>query len=57
VDRIAGLVMPGQMPSSLRALLVNYLNTLPSATAANRMARIGEAFYLISLTPEFATQK
>ncbi len=57
VDRIAGMVMPGQMTDSLQSLLVTYLNTLPSATAANKMARIGEAFYLISLSPEFATQK
>jgi hypothetical protein len=57
VDRIASLVMPAQMTPSLRTLLVNYLNTLPTATANNKMARVGEAFYLISLTPEFATQK
>ncbi|HEX2749691.1 MAG TPA: DUF1800 family protein [Verrucomicrobiales bacterium] len=57
VDRIAGLIMPGQMTPSLRTLLVNYLETLPEATNANKMARIGEAFYLISLTPEFSTQK
>jgi hypothetical protein len=49
--------MPGQMTPSLRTLLVNYLETLPEATNANKMARIGEAFYLISLTPEFSTQK
>jgi hypothetical protein len=57
VDRISGLIMPGQMTPSLRGLLVNYLNTLPTATNANKMTKIGEAFYLISLTPEFATQK
>jgi hypothetical protein len=57
VDRIAGLIMPGQMTPSLRTLLVNYLNTLPTATNGNKMVKIGEAFYLISLTPEFAVQK
>jgi len=57
VDHIAALIMPGMMDPRLRALLVNYLETLPEATDANKMRRIGEALYLISLTPEFTWQK
>ncbi len=57
VDRIASLIMPGQLDPRLRTLIVNYLETLVEATDGNKMKRIGEAFYLISLTPEFAWQK
>jgi hypothetical protein len=57
VDHIGALIMPGMMDPRLRTLLVNYLETLPEATDSNRMRRIGEAFYLISLTPEFTWQK
>jgi uncharacterized protein (DUF1800 family) len=57
VDHIAALIMPGMMEPRLRTLLVDYLETLPEATDANRMRRIGEALYLISLTPEFTWQK
>lgn len=57
VDRVAGLIMPGMLDARLRTLLVNYLETLPEATDSDRMKRIGEALYLISLTPEFSWQK
>ncbi len=57
VDHMAALIMPGMMEPRLRALLVDYLETLPEATDANKMRRIGEALYLISLTPEFTWQK
>jgi hypothetical protein len=56
VDRIAGLLMPGQMTASLRSLLVNYIGSLPAGTPADRMTRVCEALYLVSLCPEFAHQ-
>ena len=48
---------PGPLDPRLRTLIVNYLETLTEATDGNKMRRIGEAFYLISLTSEFAWQK
>ncbi len=57
VDRIASLVMPGMLDPRLRTLVVNYLETLPELTDGDKMKRIGEAFYLLTLSPEFAWQK
>ena len=57
VDRLSDLLMPGMMDPRLRTLIVNYLETLPEVTDSNKMKRIGEAFYLLSLTPEFTWQK
>lgn len=57
VDHAATLLMPGQMTPRLRELLVNYLNTITATTDAQRMNRLGEALYLISLCPEFAVQR
>jgi hypothetical protein len=56
VDRIGLLLMPGQMTPALRSLLVNYLNGLPAATAADRMTRVCEALYLVAIAPECAHQ-
>jgi hypothetical protein len=56
VDRIGLLLMPGQMTPALRSLLVNYLNTLPGGTAAERMTRVCEALYLVAVAPECAHQ-
>ncbi|MES2706143.1 MAG: DUF1800 family protein [Verrucomicrobiota bacterium] len=57
VDHAATMLMPGQMTPRLRTLLVTYLNTLNAGTDAQRMNRLGEALYLISLCPECAVQK
>ena len=56
-DHLASVLMPGQMTPRLRTLLVDYLNTITAATDADKMNRLGEALYLISLCPEFATQR
>ena len=57
MNNLGELIMPGMMDTRLRTLLTNYLETLPEATDANKMKRIGEALYLISLSPEFNWQK
>lgn len=56
LDRIAGLTLSRPLDPRLRTLMANYLETLPEATDADRMKRIGEALYLFSLTPEFSWQ-
>ena len=56
-DHLASMLMPGQMTPRLRTLLVDYLNTITATTDADKMNRLGEALYLISLCPEFATQR
>ena len=57
VDHVVSLLMPGQMTPTLRSLLVNYLNTITATTDADKMNRLSEALYLISMCPEFAVQK
>jgi hypothetical protein len=57
VDHLATLLMPGQMTPRLRTLLTDYLNTITAATDADKMNRLGEALYLISLCPESAIQR
>ncbi len=56
VDRVALLLMPGQMSSTLRTILINHLNTLASSTNDNKMDRVAELLYFISMSPEFALQ-
>lgn len=57
LDRIGDLLMPGMMDPRYKTLLANYLETLPEGTDANRMRRLSEALYIISLTPEFTWQR
>ncbi len=57
VDHLATLLMPGQMTPRLRSLLTGYLTTITATTDADKMNRLGEALYLISLCPEFAIQR
>lgn len=58
-DHLAARLMPGQMTPRLRTLIVDYINTsfAASGTDAEKMARVGEVLYLISMCPEFATQR
>jgi hypothetical protein len=56
MNHLGRLIMPGQMDPQLVTLIATYLETLPEATDGNKMRRIGEALYLISLSPEFAWQ-
>jgi Protein of unknown function (DUF1800)/CHRD domain len=56
MNQLGSLIMPGQMDPQLVTLVAAYLESLPEATDGNRMRRIGEALYLISLSPEFAWQ-
>ncbi|MDB6068860.1 MAG: hypothetical protein JWL81_31, partial [Verrucomicrobiales bacterium] len=57
VDHLATMLLPGQMTPRLRTLLVEYLNTFPATSDAEKMSRLAEALYLISLCPEFAVQR
>ena len=57
LDHLTTLLLPGQMSPRLRSLLYDYLNPMAGATDANKMTRVTEALYLISLCPEFAIQK
>jgi len=57
LDHLGTLLCPGQFTPRLRTLLSDYLTTLPGTTDADKMARLGEALYLISMAPESATQR
>jgi hypothetical protein len=59
IDHMASLVMPGQMTPRLRTLILEFINTSYAAagTDAEKMARVGEVLYLLSMCPEFATQR
>ena len=58
LDHFETMLMPNQMTPRLKTLLQTFLDTYATAaTDADKMNRIGEALYLISLSPEFATQQ
>ncbi|MBP7948365.1 MAG: DUF1800 family protein [Verrucomicrobiales bacterium] len=58
LDHLETLLMPDQMAPRLKTLIQDFLNSqTASATDADKMARLGEALWLITLTPEFITQK
>lgn len=57
VDHLGNILMPGRMTPRLKTLLTGFLDTIPAADDAGEMDRLGEALYLISMSPEFATQQ
>jgi hypothetical protein len=57
LNRVGDLIMPNMMSTPYRDLIGNYLATLPGTTDADKIKRVSEALYLISLTPEFTWQK
>ena len=57
IDRLNTLLLGGRMSSTLRGHLTTYLNTMASATTANKKARVQDAAYLIMLSHEYSIQK
>jgi hypothetical protein len=57
LDRLNTLMLGGRMSSTLRGHLTTYINTMPSATTANKKARVQDAVYLIMLSHEYSIQK
>ncbi len=57
IDRLNTLMLGGRMSTTLRGHLTNYLNTMASATTANKKARVQDAVYLIMLSHEYSVQK
>jgi hypothetical protein len=49
--------MAGQMTPAMSTRIVTYINTLPSTTAANRLARAQAAVHLVATSPQFTTQR
>jgi hypothetical protein len=57
LDHLSIMLMPNQMSPRLRTLLQTFLDTYATgASDAEKMNRLGEVLYLISLSPEFANQ-
>ncbi len=54
VDQLALVFMPGQMQSAMRDTLVNYVNSIPATTPANRVI---EAASLMINSPQYAVQR
>ena len=58
LDHLGIMLMPNAMTPRLKTLLQGFLDAQTTgATDADRMNRLGEALYLISLSPEFITQQ
>jgi len=57
VESLNQLLMAGQMPANMKTTIVNYINTLPVLTAANRLARAQAAVHLVATSPQFTTQR
>ncbi len=57
VDHLDLLLMAGQMPDALRTIVIDHLNTLPSATDANKLDRVRQAIHLIVTSPDFTIEK
>ncbi|MEZ6189502.1 MAG: DUF1800 domain-containing protein, partial [Planctomycetota bacterium] len=55
VDHLNLLLMAGQMPSTMRQTLINYVDALPFDDGGN--SRVAEAIFLIVSSPEFAIQR
>src|SRR5678816_766768 len=48
VESLNQLLMAGQMPAAMKTTIVNYVNTLPSTTATNRLTRAQAAVHLVA---------
>jgi uncharacterized protein (DUF1800 family) len=57
VENLNQLFMAGQMTTGMRDRIVTYINTLPSTTTANRLARAQAAVHLVVTSPQFTTQR
>ena len=58
LDHLSIMLMPNQMTPRFKTLLQGFLDTQTTATSdADRMNRLGEVLYLISLSPEFTVQQ
>ncbi len=57
LDHLDALLMAGGTPTNMRTIVINYLNTLPSATDADKRNRAHRAIHLIVTSPEFAIEK
>ncbi len=57
VDSLNQLLMAGQMPTVMRDRIVTYINTLPSSTTANKLARAQAAVHLVASSAQFTTQR
>ena len=57
VESLNQLLMAGQMPAQMKTNIVNFVNTLPSTTAGNRLTRAQAAVHLVATSPQFTTQR
>lgn len=57
VDRLALVLMQGQMPATMRTTLINYISGIPTSTAGYRGFRVIEAASLIINSPQYSIQR
>ena len=57
VDHLNLILMSGQMPTSMRTRAIAALNSMPAATANDRLVRARFAVYLITSSSQCAVQK
>jgi len=57
IDRLNTVLLGGRMSMPLRHQVQKAIEALPSATATNQSDRVKMAVYLMTLGPEFTTQK
>ena len=53
IENLNTLITAGRLTESNRIIIRNYINSLPSGTAAQKKDRAEKAIWLMSLTPEF----